>query len=551
MSNGNGKLINILDGNTFVVSDLRGDIDDSRNENQGLFSSDTRFLSRWLLTIDGQVPQVLSTDDLQYFSAQFFLVPDTGTIYVDAELAIIRTRAVGHGFHEYLSILNLSPKPVDLDVRIEAGSDFADLFAVKDKVTQPGMHYAVKDNGTQPGTHYTRVDIGGLVFGYRRDHFVRETCIAASAPETELDENGLHFRIHVPPHADWSTGIDVVVANEGLGDLHLRPKYRSVEEKARPNTSTNNSDGLKEWLATAPQLSCDWKPLESIYTRSLVDLAALCFNPRVFPGRALPVAGLPWFMTVFGRDSILTSLQALPFMPELAESTLMYLAAWQGTQVDDFREEEPGKILHEVRFGEMTAFEERPYSPYYGTADATALYLILLDEYERWSGNAQLVKDLEATARAALGWIDDYGDSNQDGYVDYQRKRETGLENQCWKDSWNSILFADGSMSKPPRATCEIQGYVYDAKLRCARLARQFWNDPTLAERLEREAVELKQRFNRDYWIAEREFFALALDGDGRKVDSLTSNIGHLLWSGIVDDDKIGACVEHLMSEAL
>src|SRR5262249_52185598 len=161
MANGNGKLINILDGNTFVASDARGDIDDSLNDTQGLFSSDTRFLSRWLLTIDGQVPQVLSTDDLQYFSAQFFLVPDTGTVYVDAELAIIRTRAVGHGFHEDLSILNLSPKPVDLDVRIEAGSDFADLFAVKDKVTQPGRHYAVKENGrqlgTQPGAHYTRV----------------------------------------------------------------------------------------------------------------------------------------------------------------------------------------------------------------------------------------------------------------------------------------------------------------------------------------------------------------------------------------------------------
>src|SRR5262249_51400771 len=155
----------------------------------------------------------------------------------------------------------------------------------------------------------------------------------------------------------------------------------------------------------------------------------------------------------------------------------------------------------------------------------------LLDEYERWSGNAHLVRELEATARAALAWIDDYGDSNQDGYVDYQRKRETGLENQCWKDSWNSILFADGTNSKLPRATCEIRGFAYAGTLRGARLARQFWNDPALAARLEREAAELKQRFNRDYWVAERGFFALALDSDGRQVDSLTSNIGHLLWS--------------------
>jgi glycogen debranching enzyme len=228
------------------------------------------------------------------------------------------------------------------------------------------------------------------------------------------------------------------------------------------------------------------------------------------------------------------------------------LAAQQGTIIDDFRDEEPGKILHEVRFGEMTAFEERPQSPYYGSADSTPLFLILLDEYERWTGDAHLVKRLELEARAALHWIDAYGDRNGDGYVEYEsRNKETGLENQCWKDSWNSILFADGSPSRLPRATCEIQGYVYDAKVRCARLARHFWNDPKLAERLEREAAELKRRFHQDFWLPEREFFALALDGDGRKVDSLTSNIGHLLWSGIVEKEKAEACVRHLMGDQL
>jgi len=220
--------------------------------------------------------------------------------------------------------------------------------------------------------------------------------------------------------------------------------------------------------------------------------------------------------------------------------------------VDDFRDEEPGKILHELRYGEMTAFEERPHSPYYGAADATPLFLILLDEYERWTGNAQLVRDFELEARAALDWIDQYGDRDGDGYVEYSRRNtETGLENQCWKDSWNSILFADGTNSQLPRATCEIQGYVYDAKLRCARLARTFWNDPTLAAELEKQAAELKARFNRDFWIADRQFFALALNGDKRQVDALTSNIGHLLWSGIADEDKAKACVRHLMGDAL
>jgi glycogen debranching enzyme len=180
------------------------------------------------------------------------------------------------------------------------------------------------------------------------------------------------------------------------------------------------------------------------------------------------------------------------------------------------------------------------------------LFLVLLDEYERWTGNADLVRRLEPNARDALEWIDNYGDRNGDGYIEYARRNEeTGLENQCWKDSWNSIVFRDGTLSKLPRATCEIQGYAYDAKVRCARLAREIWGDHALADRLDREAVELKLRFNRDYWVPERKFFALAIDGDGRQVDSLTSNIGHLLWSGIADDDKAAACVQHLMSDKL
>jgi glycogen debranching enzyme len=309
---------------------------------------------------------------------------------------------------------------------------------------------------------------------------------------------------------------------------------------------------VTDWLKTAPTFSCTWEPAERIYQRSLQDLAALRFYSLSFPFGPLPAAGLPWFMTVFGRDSVFTSYQALPFVPELAATTLRNLALNQGTRVDDFRDEEPGKIPHEIRFGELTAFEERPHSPYYGAADATALFLILLDEYERWTGDAQLVRDLESEARAALAWIDDYGDRKGDGWISYNRRNtETGLENQCWKDSWNSILFADGTLSKLPRATCELQGYAYDAKRRCARLARVFWEDPELADRLEREAEAFKRRFNDEFWLPDREYFALAIDGDGRKVDSLTSNIGHLLWSGIVDEDKAAACVRHLMSDRL
>jgi len=363
-----------------------------------------------------------------------------------------------------------------------------------------------------------------------------------------IDSTGITFGVHIEPHGECRASIDVRVPAvlKATPEEAVTGGVNAASDTDAPVPSKN----LDDWLSTAPKLTCEWSTLEQTYRRSLVDLAALRFFPGFVSG-SLPAAGLPWFMSIFGRDSLITSYQALPFVPELAVTSLRALAAWQGTRHDEFRDEEPGKILHELRFGEMTAFEERPHSPYYGSADSTPLFLILLDETERWTGDRALVEDLEGEARAALNWIADYGDRNGDGYVEYERHMKTGLENQCWKDSWNSILFADGTMSKLPRATCEIQGYVYDAKVRTARLARTFWNDPALADRLEQEAADLKVRFNRDFWLPERDAFALAIDGDGRKVDSITSNIGHLLWSGIADSGRAAACVAHLMSDGL
>jgi glycogen debranching enzyme len=266
----------------------------------------------------------------------------------------------------------------------------------------------------------------------------------------------------------------------------------------------------------------------------------------------LPAAGLPWFMTAFGRDSLITSYQALPFVPQMARATLRALAARQGTEQDDFRDEEPGKILHEIRFGELSMRSELPYSPYYGSADATPLFLIVLDELERWTGDADLVRELEPNARAALEWIDRDGDRDGDGFVEYERRnRESGLRNQCWKDSWNSILFSDGRLAETPIATCEIQGYVFDAKRRAARLAERFWGDTALAERLRDDAEALRARFERDFWLEERGHYALALDRHKEPVDSLTSNIGHLLWSGIASEERAAATAERLRAPEL
>ena len=526
--------ISILEGNTFVVSDQRGDIDATPTDPHGLFHNDTRFLSRWVLTVDGHRLNVLSVDELQYFASQFFLVPGTGTVYVDSPMSVVRRRAVGLGFHEDLGVVNHTAEPRDVEVRIAADCDFADLFEVKDALAKKGERYQ-------------RVEDGRLVLGYRRQRFVRETWISPTAA-AEIDQQGLRFRVHLEPHGQWTTCLDVAAAVTGLAAPRARPKYAHGAETPKPNMGSS----LEQWIGSAPRLVSSWPSLPRTYRRSLEDLAALRFFPAMAPEQAMPAAGLPWFMTVFGRDSLITSLQALPFVPELARTSLVVLGARQGTTRDDFRDEEPGRIMHEARLGEMTAFEERPHSPYFGTSDATPLFLVLLDEYERWTGDGDLVRKLEPEARAALRWIDEWGDCDGDGYVEYDRRNtQTGLENQCWKDSWNSILFADGSLAPLPRATCEIQGYVYDARRRCARLARDFWGDAALAQKLEQQAAELKRRFNQDYWIPGREFFALALDGQKRPVDALTSNIGHLLWSGIADEDKAQACVRHLLGDRL
>jgi glycogen debranching enzyme len=524
-------VVKILDGNTFVVSDSRGDIEASLTDPTGLFSFDTRFLSKWILSINGERMNPLSVDDLQYFETRFFLVPGTGTVYVDAKLSVIRRRAVSNGFHEELTILNHEDKAVDLTVRLDAACDFADLFEVKDALEKKGKYSA-------------RVEGGKLVLAYDRATFGRSTTISASK-SARVDKKGLTFRIRVRPHDKWSTDLEVVTGRLGAGQARPeRENPKGSQRRMRRN--------LERWMDDAPRVECDWEPLKATYRRSLVDLAALRFSPLIAGGRSLPAAGLPWFMAMFGRDSILTSLQALPFTSELAATTLLALGDWQGVGLDDFRDEDPGRILHEMRYGEMTAFEERPHSPYYGSADATPLYVVLLDEYERWTGDRALVRELEVEARAALNWIEEYADLRGTGYVWYERRnRKTGLENQCWKDSWDSISFRDGRLPGFPRATCELQGYAYDAKLRGARLARLVWKDPAFADRLEKEAADLKRRFNRDFWVEDGEYFALALDPDGKQVDALASNNGHLLWSGIVDKSKSKAVARHLLGPRL
>ena len=349
------------------------------------------------------------------------------------------------------------------------------------------------------------------------------------------------FRIRIAANGEWSTDLHVGTVIHGAGGRDLRASLETHRHMVRRGMR----EDLARWLDRAPQLVAERDSLESAYEWALTDLAALRYTPLSFRER-VPVGGLPWAMALYGRDAMITCLETLPFTPELTPATLRLLALLQGGRLDDLRDEEPGKILVELRYGETAAFDEQPTGLYYGGADTTPLFVVLLDEYERWTGDAALVRELRHPARMALDWIDDYGDACGDGYLRYQRRNTRGLVNQVWRNSPDAIVDRHGRQPGFPRATCELQGYAYDAKMRGARLARECWNDPAYADRLEAEAARLRQRFNRDFWLPEREYYALGLEPDGTPVDALTSHLGHLLWSGIVEPERAGALAAHL-----
>ena len=301
-------------------------------------------------------------------------------------------------------------------------------------------------------------------------------------------------------------------------------------------------------------LRTPWTPLQSTFRRSIADLGALLIEDAdISPGLpavGLPAAGLPWFMTLFGRDTLIASYQLLPSGLEMAWGALRALAELQATAEDPSRDAQPGRIVHELRRGPIAI--NSGHFPYYGTIDAPLLFLVLLEEAYRWSGDERSVRRLREPAMAILDWIDAFGDVDGDGFIEYQRRAENGLENQSWKDSWDSMRFHDGTIARTPIAASEVQGYAYDAYRRTARLARGPWKDPELAARLEAKADRLYENFNRVFWSKGRGgFYHLALDRDKRPVDSKTSNMGHLLWSGIVPRERARAVVAQLMGPAL
>jgi glycogen debranching enzyme len=529
--------LRILDGATFCICD---DVGDLLREGEGLFADDTRFLSRFRLTINGQRPLLLSSDKIEYFSAAFFMRnPLAGGLEQDV-LSIRRERFVGDGMQDSFAVQNQGMEPVEFDLELEVGSDFADIFAVKDYDFALGDPLRAKPLPPQRPSEYDS-ERNQFLISDNGDLPLRTQVIFSE--RGEVNDSSVKFHLALQPRERWQLDVEVIPLPDGELVAPRFAQRRFGDEVGRVR------DSLDAWQLRVPQLRSTWDALSHAFTQSVSDLASLRMQSYESGIGRLPGAGVPWFMTVFGRDTIITCLQTLLFGQELAHTALEVLADLQAKEDDPSIDAEPGKIVHEVRHGKAA----RTWFPrYYGTVDATPLYLILLSEVWRWTDNAALVRDLKEPAMLALEWIDKYGDRDGDGFVEYERRTEHGLDNQSWKDSWDSQRFHDGRLAAPPIAPCEVQGYVYDAKRRVAELARDVWRDRDLAIRLEREADELQRRFDDAFWIEDRGgFFALALDANKQKVDSLCSNIGHLLWSGIVLPPRVDAIVDQLMGDEL
>jgi glycogen debranching enzyme len=530
--------ITILEGSTFCICDELGDV--GGWPTSGFFTEDTRFLSILQLRINGRRTLLLSSGKVDYFSAAFYLRNPPADGLEQDEVSIIRERFVGEAMQDRLVVQNQGMRPVAFDLSLEIASDFADIFAVKD------YDFALGDPthaDPPPALVEPRFDEENNQFLLADDSIVAaQTQVIFSRPG-QVEGSRMTYRVELEPRERWDLRLDIVPSSDGEQVMPRLAERRFGDELTRVRES------LAAWHLRVPQLRATWDDLAHAFGRSVSDLASLRMRGTDDGLGKLPAAGMPWFMTVFGRDTIITCLQTLLFGPELAVTALEALRGLQSTVDDPMRDAEPGKIVHEVRRGKAA---RSWHGAYYGSVDATALYLILLSEVWRWTDDGALVHDFRASAMQALEWIATRGDLDGDGFVEYRKRSRRGLDNQSWKDSYDSQRFADGRMADPPIAPCEVQGYVYDAKRRLAELAREVWRDRELAERLDREADELRRRFDEAFWIAERNgYYALGLDGEHNRIDSLCSNIGHLLWSGIVPSERVDAVVDQLMGDSL
>src|SRR6478736_9957383 len=528
--------IAIHQGQTVLLTETDGRV--NWPSNRGLYFRDTRVISAWAIYANGELWDLLNGGAVAPHAARIFLTnrafeTEDGPVAART-LGLVIGRQVDGGLHEDIEITNNSQRPVRFNLEVAVRADFADIFEVKgDNIVRRG-HIITSWLAKREILRVT----------YSNRDFCREVIVRTGDGDgrpTVYANGRLSFDIALKPGQAWHRCLiyDLVDGSK---------RFRASKECIHSSVTSGHSRNIDEWQRTVLKIETSNEEFYRCYHQGVQDLAALRLplqgtDHMVF----VPAAGLPWFVALFGRDTLIVSLQTMIVYPEFAAGTLEVLAQYQATERDDYRDAEPGKILHELRYGELAHFKLIPHTPYYGTADATPLYLITLHAAWRATGDQALLEQNLPTAEACLAWIDQYGDRDGDGFQEYQTRSPVGYENMGWKDSGDAVMYPDGSLVKGPKALCELQGYVFNAWVRMAEVFDAL-GKPERAAELRGKAAALYARFNEAFWDEELGFYAYALDGEKKKVLSVASNAGHCLWSGIVPPERAKRVVERLMA---
>lgn len=498
----------------------------------GLYYHDTQHLSGFILRVNGDRPILLSANHEQNYVAAFQLMQSSGVRLGTARhaqdtLSIRRTRFLADGLRERIGILNATPKAVDLEVELEFEATFKDMFAVR------GYRDLRDDVAGAAG----RWEDDRLVFERLGRDGVRRTTHVTSRPLPDArEDHHMRYRRRLPPQGVFSIELSTLPSEDGEGE--------QVSPAGFDDALDQLNTRYRRFLRSCTRFRTSSETLnEGLIQRSALDLRALLEFGDTGP---FPTAGIPWYAVPFGRDALICAYETLCWQPDIARGTLRLLASCQGTKVDERTEEQPGKIFHELRRGELARIGAIPHNPFYGSVDATPLFALVFAETVKWTGDRDLWRELLPAAERALEWCDGpYGDGDRDGYVEYGG-RPSEILNQGWKDSALSLSYPDGAPAELPAALVEVQGYVYAAKLGLAELY-ELDGDRARAERLRGESRELAARFERDFWMEEERCYAQALDRHGSQVRAVTSNAGHALWSGIANADHAAMLVQRLM----
>lgn len=544
--------IHISHGNTFMVCDHKSEID--ANTEQGIYAADTRFVSVYHLSINRQPWIGVDASQLAFYAARFHLTnplvqtPQGAITKHTLDLTI--NRVIGAGIHEDFAIVNYADKDVSFVLEVAMQLDFADIFEVKSgNIVQRGHMVTSWDH---------EKNVLRTAYDHRDFHRAETYQIIASDGPVSYANGRLYFEITLAQNQKWhACAVHVLEHGQQIDPAVYasceQGQHATQSSGATPASHQQFTDTFdqrqKRWHSRCTEIVTPITPIHKMYRQAISDMGALrIYNMDVSEDAWVPAAGVPWFVTLFGRDSLIVSYQNMSVSPDFARGALKRLAEHQATKRDDWRDAQPGKILHEMRFGELVHFNQIPFGPYYGTADATILYLIVLSEAYRWTGDVNLLKEYRHAAEGCLNWIDSYGDLDGDGFQEYKSFSSQGAENMAWKDSGYSVVYADGSQVKQPKGTCELQGYVYDAKVRMVEVFHAL-GDETRAQALQQQAETLKRRFNEVFWMEDEGCFAFGLDPDKKLITSIASNAGQCLWSGIADQDKAERTTRRLLQD--